>query len=191
MGPLSEDQYRFAFVTLYNCHVPFSTMPRARSCNFYEVDLASFASQFDGSEGVTFPSSSKPLVEQAVDGEFHGEVSNSIIWEEVDPITQGATSVDHAHSFDEFPGLWIPACCLPVDDGRHSNDHFFSLHHFPLYRRRPISLQIDHYIPGVQVTMSHYDTMIVFHGTSNHFDPWRYCFVGVLEKEVIELRFRT
>jgi len=63
----------------------------------------------------------KPLVEQTVDGEFHGKVSDSISWEDIDPVTQGATNVDHAHGFDKFPGLWIPACCLPIDDGRHSN----------------------------------------------------------------------
>jgi len=37
--------------------------------------------------------------------------------------------------------------------------------------------------------MSHYNEMIVFHGTSNHLDPWHYRFFGMLKKKVIKFRF--
>ena len=40
---------KFAFLTLYNSRLLFSTMPRALSCTFNEVDLESFPSQFDSS----------------------------------------------------------------------------------------------------------------------------------------------
>ena len=112
---------------------------------------------------------SKPLAEQTVEGEFYRKVSDGISREGIDLVTQAATNVHHAHGFDKFPGLWKPACCLLGDYGRHLNVLFYSVYYFPL-RRGPNSLQVDHYIPRVEVTMSHYNALIVFYGTSNHVD---------------------